>query len=105
MNTPYVKGQSVEMPYSENINKILSYTQASNKWVLDKVELWTTDSNGNELSLKNTYFSPQCSELTSLKREASHVKYKAIFKLKKYTLTPAASINNCAFFEIVYTIP
>lgn len=100
MNTPYLKGQNVEIPYSEKINKIMSYSQALNKWVLDKVELWTVDASGREVTLESTYLPPQCNEMSSISRLDRHVKYKAIFKLRKYTITPMSSINNSAFFEI-----
>ena len=100
MNTPYLKGQNVEIPYSEKINKIVTYSQALNKWVLDRVELWTVDASGREVTLENTYLPPQCNEMSSIARLDRHVKYKAIFKLRKYTITPMSSINNGAFFEI-----
>lgn len=107
-NNTWGKGVFVEIPYDENIISIETINERPDKWLLDRIEFYEVNTNGVEQRLIKEFKTPE--DINNLLnygtsnsnfhiREAFHVKYKAIFKLQKYTITPQPSLSKGAYFE------
>lgn len=98
MSEPYGKGTTAKISFDKTIAQISVRNEADFKWVFERIDLYKVDEQtGAETLLekgKNNVIM-----LNNIQMRAYPVKYKAVFKYKKFVIIPSASPGNSATFE------
>ena len=98
MTEPYGKGATANIRFDQTIAQISVRNEADFKWVFERIDLYKVDEKtGAETLLekgKNNVIM-----LNNIQMRAYPVKYKAVFKYKKFVIIPSASPGNSATFE------